>query len=142
MPGLVYGGGDVRVTICNDGAYCCGQSNSSCCINGDGVALKDGQVVSKSHLQIETTLVISETTADLGTTSSTSELPYYTYYSPTPTMTTQPSDTPVSTQAARRDQKYTLDQKIQLGLGLGIGLPATLATLTMAFLKCIRRAAP
>jgi hypothetical protein len=39
--------GDSRITVCDDGSYYCGQSNSACCNAGAGYFIVNGLAVLK-----------------------------------------------------------------------------------------------
>lgn len=95
------------ITFCPDQSVCCGVDNTSCCANGRGVWIQDGQVISSRPT------VLPSSTHRLSQTSI-------------PPTTSLMTFSPASTHTG-----LTQGGKIGLGVGLGIGI---LLILVLGFL--------
>jgi hypothetical protein len=120
----------VPITKCNDGSYCCGQNNATCCTAEQGVWIVNDQIALTSP--------ISTTSPTSSTVSSTSPI------STTSHSTTSGSGTPPSSSAAtttvlgvvtsssssgtsiptRQPQSQGLSSGAKAGIGIGVSLGA------------------
>lgn len=124
--------GYTHVTRCNDGSFCCGNSNAACCNSYSGVYLNEnGTEILQS----------SESGPLPDTTTSSTDVPYS---SPIPTSlqtrvltstgkstTNLPSQTATATNVTSADKpKEGLSTEAKIGIGVGV--PAViLAALTL-----------
>jgi hypothetical protein len=111
--------GDAELTKCADGSYCCGSGNTTCCEQGLGYAIVNGEVIPAASANLTTSSITSSlmTQSVTGTGTSVSA------------STTQASPSASSTSTS---DKSTLG--IGLGVGLGAGLPLAAAILALAVL--------
>jgi hypothetical protein len=121
------------VTMCSDGSYCCGVSQTDCCVNGQGLAIIDyGQTatIPASSAALTTYYAgvhVSTRPISRKTTGSSSSAA-----SPT-SSTTNSQSSPTSISSGLTDSA-----KIGLGVGLGVGIPILLLLVFIAWLL-IRR---
>ncbi|RYN64840.1 hypothetical protein AA0118_g3936 [Alternaria tenuissima] len=127
-----FASGYTHVTRCNDGSFCCGDSNAACCNSYSGVYLNEnGTEILQS----------SESGPLPDTTTSSTDVPYS---SPIPTSlqtrvltstgkstTNLPSQTATATNVTSADKpKEGLSTEAKIGIGVGV--PAViLAALTL-----------
>ena len=102
---------DVRMTLCGDGSYCCGESNSSCCQVGGGFWVSDNTVYPYTSSPF--------TSSSASSSSATGNR------LPTCTNSTCLTD----------DSKA---KTIALGVGIGIGVP-TLILMASILFQVVRR---
>jgi hypothetical protein len=96
--------GDVSITFCPNLSICCGNQNTTCCRDGHGVWIQDGQIIS--------------TAPSPSYTFTQSALGSNTALSPAVASMTPPMSTPISTPTSG----LTQGGKIGLGVGLPIGI--------------------
>src|ERR1051326_2800996 len=67
-----YAQGDLRVTACDDGSFCCNEGNYDCCNAGNGVHISTSQAIpSPSDSQIAPSETSSDYLSDYSSDSST-----------------------------------------------------------------------
>ena len=116
ITGIVYlasDTGDAELTACADGSYCCGSGNTTCCEQGLGYAIVNGEVIPAASSNLTTSSSTTQSVTGTAARASAS--------------TTQASP---SASSASTSDKSTLG--IGLGVGLGAGLPLAAAMLALA----------
>lgn len=113
---------------CDDGSYCCGNSNSSCCQSGQGVFLRDTTAV------LATTLTSLHSSSSFSTTTVSSVIASSTPATPTSSPTSSNSGIPAQPS-----------NSLAIGLGAGLGGAAlfiSLIAVTLVYLRARQNRQP
>ena len=140
--------GDAMLTACADGSYCCGNGNATCCEQGLGYAIVDGQVIPAASANL-TASSASNQVATGAATAAVSASASATQASPSASSISASSvavlsisassisASPISASPVSASGRSTLS--IGLGVGLGVGLPLAAAILALAVVLMRKR---
>jgi len=144
--------GDIQITTCNDGSFCCGENNATCCAGRHGVVMVNNQPV-PAFLSF-TQSSISSTSPTLSTTvaSSTTTPPSLTSLTsskgalipPQPTRDTSASgpDSPNPEPTIFSSSKnLSTSDKTKIAVGVTAGVLALVAIITFGWYMRKRRSA-
>ncbi|CZR66647.1 uncharacterized protein PAC_16548 [Phialocephala subalpina] len=120
--------GDVEITACDDGSYCCGQNNATCCDAGEGLFIVNNQV----SLTKSTSSSSSSSSTSTSSSSSSTNLPSSSSSSTTSTTTLPATVSTVTNSSSPSPSPSSTNSGLSTGAKAGIAVGAVLGALAIA----------
>lgn len=128
----------VPITKCNDGSYCCGQNNATCCNAGQGVWIVNDQIALMSPISttsstssVSTSMTSVSTTSHSTITSSTTSVSGTTLSSSVGSTTALGVVTSSSSSGTRTPTQQPQNRGLSNGTKAGIGIGVSLGALAL-----------
>lgn len=121
---LNYSSSDVQVTDCNDGSYCCGADNTTCCSRGDGIRIAS---ILAAPLSASSTSSATTMTTGLTTASTSRAFP------------TTPTIPGVVTGAPKRQDSSGLSTSGTIGVAVGCSVVGIMIAGALVWVFLIRK---